>query len=103
MDSSLIKEDLPIQSNLVGDRGSNSNSGSHESTETSASSSEPTWIGWFISMQGNEFFCEIERGFIEDAFNLYGIKQIFPFDFNRALSVILDKYEGMINIAYSYL
>ncbi len=38
---------------------------------------EPTeggWVQWFCSLEGNDFFVEVEEDFIRDQFNLYGIK-----------------------------
>jgi casein kinase II subunit beta len=63
---------------------------------TSAEEEEQSWITWFCSLQGNEYFCEVERSFIEDSFNLFGIKQAFPHDFTVALATILDKAEGRL-------
>jgi hypothetical protein len=35
---------------------------------------EGGWIQWFCSLEGNEFFVEVEEEFIRDPFNLYGLK-----------------------------
>lgn len=61
------------------------------SDEDSTESEELTWITWFLNLEGNEYFCEIDRSFIEDHFNLYGIKQIIPDNYSQAMDVILDK------------
>ncbi len=51
-----------------------------------------TWIQWYCNQAGNEFFCEVDRAFIEDNFNLYGIKNyLVAEDYNFAMDVILDK------------
>lgn len=33
------------------------------------------WIKWFCSLEGHDFLVEIDDEFIQDAFNLYGIKK----------------------------
>lgn len=39
--------------------------------------------------EGHEFFCEVDRGYIEDTFNLYGLRQEIP-HFKSCLNIILD-------------
>mmetsp|Transcript_11184 Transcript_11184/g.11211 ORF Transcript_11184/g.11211 Transcript_11184/m.11211 type:complete len:500 (+) Transcript_11184:165-1664(+) len=63
---------------------------SRSSSETSSFVDE-SWISWFCSLAGNQFFCEIDKGYIDDAFNLFGLKQQFPKDYNKALDTILDR------------
>lgn len=63
---------------------------SRNSSETSSFIDE-SWIQWFCSLTGNHFFCEVDRSFIEDSFNLFGLKQYLPRDYSRALDIILDK------------
>ncbi|KAK0566959.1 casein kinase 2 regulatory subunit [Tilletia horrida] len=48
-----------------------------------------TWIKWFCSLPGHEFFAEVDEDFIEDDFNLTGLSQVVPF-YKEALEMILD-------------
>ncbi len=63
--------------------------------ESSEEEVEESWVNWFCSLNGNVMFCEVDRAFIEDSFNLYGIKMLFANNYNKALSVILDQ-NGMV-------
>jgi len=67
-------------------------SGSLEESSTATSSSniaDQSWISWFCGMRDNHFFCRIDKAYIEDSFNLYGLKE----DFNELLELILDRTE----------
>lgn len=50
--------------------------------------SEDSWIQWYCSIRGHEFFCEVDYGFIEDSFNLYGLPNLQYS--SEALDNILD-------------
>lgn len=52
-------------------------------------SEDSTWISWFCSLKGNEFFCEVDEDFIQDDFNLTGLSQHVTY-YNYALDTILD-------------
>lgn len=54
------------------DLASDTESGSSE--EASGSDEDvAAWISWFVSLRGNEFFCEVDEDFIQDDFNLSGL------------------------------
>lgn len=62
---------------------------SHSSEETSGTTSEDSWISWFCSLEGNEFYCEVDRDFIEDGFNLTNLPQKVD-NYEKSLNEILD-------------
>ncbi len=73
----------------------------NEQVNTSSSSchlQDQTWISCLCNVPGNKFLCEVEKSFIEDSFNLYGLKQIIACDFNAAMDVILDNSGNTIII-----
>ncbi|KAJ3196470.1 casein kinase 2 regulatory subunit [Irineochytrium annulatum] len=63
---------------------------SFDSTESSeGSSSAVSWINWYCSLPGHEFFLEVPEEFIEDEFNLTGLNTAVVL-YNEALDMILD-------------
>lgn len=50
------------------------------------------WITWLCSLKSNKILAEVDKAFIEDAFNLYGLKLYFPVLYNKAINVLLDRY-----------
>eukprot|EP01035_Chromulina_nebulosa_P055410 gene55410-75927_t len=77
---------------LVSHSGSSEENGSDDDDESSVA--DESWIAWFCSLNGNIFFCNIEKAFIEDSFNLFGLKQYLSKDFNRVMDTILDKIDN---------
>lgn len=51
-------------------------------------SSEGGWISWYCSLDGHKFLMEVPEDYIQDAFNLYGLKAKVSM-FNEAIELIL--------------
>lgn len=58
--------------------------------DSSASGQDEPWISWFCSLKGHEMFCKVERSYIEDGFNLYGLRA-YVANFSDCLDLILDR------------
>ena len=59
------------------------------------SDSQISWIDWFHSQRGHEYFCQIDQDFILDRFNLAGLN-IQTQNFQLSLQVITDSLEHEI-------
>jgi len=57
---------------------------------SSDGSAYDTWVEWFCSLAGNEFFCEVPEEYITDDFNLAGLREKIP-KYRQALDTILDR------------
>mmetsp|Transcript_37655 Transcript_37655/g.82483 ORF Transcript_37655/g.82483 Transcript_37655/m.82483 type:complete len:392 (+) Transcript_37655:392-1567(+) len=62
----------------------------NEDDDSSASGHDEPWIQWFCGLKGHEMFCEVERSYIEDGFNLYGLRACVS-NFSDCLDLILDR------------
>jgi casein kinase II subunit beta len=52
-----------------------------------------TWISWFCSLPGHDYFSEVAEDFIEDDFNLTGLNAMVPF-WKEAMEMVLDVEPG---------
>ena len=62
---------------------------------SSTPTSSMTWITWFCSLPGHEYFCEVSEEFIEDDFNLTGLNSMVPF-WKEAMEMVLDVEPGAL-------
>lgn len=51
-----------------------------------------SWISWFLSSKGNEYFCEVDEDFILDRFNLTGLNNEVA-NYSQALDLITDNLD----------
>lgn len=61
------------------------------SEEDTTGSNEEGWIDWFCGLTGNQFYCVVERSFIEDNFNLFGLRLFLPDEYDHAYKMLLDR------------
>ena len=59
------------------------------SSEEGSSLDEPSWVSWFCMLRNHEFFCEVDPAFVQDRFNLYGLKEVVGPLYGEAMTMIL--------------
>jgi casein kinase II subunit beta len=55
------------------------------------SSEGPCWIDVFVNYKGNEIFCEVDKEYILDRFNLTGLNAEIPRNYQKAIDLMCDK------------
>lgn len=55
----------------------------------SSSYASNSWVSWFLSTKGNEYFCDVDDDYILDRFNLTGLNQEVQ-HYPHALDLITD-------------
>lgn len=60
-----------------------------EATDDSAVS-DLSWIAWFTTLKGNEYYVEVDDDFVRDNFNLYGLRAVID-NYDAALEMVLSE------------
>ncbi|KAI0638141.1 casein kinase II regulatory subunit-domain-containing protein [Trametes polyzona] len=87
-DPSLPEEEV-VSATAEGDEEMEDAEDQEDGYSSSTPTSTLTWISWFCSLPGHEYFCEVAEDFIEDDFNLTGLNAMVPF-WKEAMEMVLD-------------
>ncbi|KAF8913958.1 casein kinase II regulatory subunit-domain-containing protein [Gymnopilus junonius] len=85
----VLADDEPVSGNGEGDEIMEEAEEQEDGYTSSTPTSTLTWISWFCSLPGHEYFCEVTEDFIEDDFNLTGLNTMVPF-WKEAMEMVLD-------------
>ncbi|RCI04994.1 casein kinase 2 regulatory subunit [Rhizopus stolonifer] len=55
----------------------------------SIDSTEASWIGWFCSLPGHDYYLQVPKEFIADNFNIYDLSTTVPY-YRQSLDMLLD-------------
>jgi casein kinase II subunit beta len=58
----------------------------------SSESSSMDWVEWFLSQSGHEMFCEVDKDYILDRFNLVELNQVIP-HFKKAFELVTNQLD----------
>ncbi|KAF7317320.1 Casein kinase II subunit beta [Mycena chlorophos] len=80
---------------IVEDMSTGSDSDYSSQADASCLVVSSTWISWFLSSKGNEYFCEVDEDFILDRFNLTGLNNEVA-NYAQALDLITDQLDDEV-------
>ena len=67
-------------------------------SDDSDSSEGPTWIEMFTGYKGHEFFCEVDKEYILDRFNLTGLaNEVTNNNYQVSLELICDRAGKLVS------
>lgn len=96
--NNIVVPPLPIRGQA---QGVPSTSRREMSDSSSSSDGDDTWINWYCGLEGHEVFCQVDRGFIQDSFNLFGLRSSVS-NINDCLEVILDRIRKCENYCFAF-
>ncbi|PPD69012.1 hypothetical protein GOBAR_DD34112 [Gossypium barbadense] len=80
--------------------GDESETDSEESDVSGSDGDDTSWISWFCNLRGNEFFCEVDDDYIQDDFNLCGLRDMFTEEQNELVESAAEMLYGLIHSRY---